>query len=166
MGYKLRPILPHSVQLEHVGPVLLCAVSPALSRCAHATSAGEMPHPRTIAGRRRDVTKIQRVSHYVATLAFSAIVRGALKLADVFRIALQHQAPSELQQLATAREERGVRDGGGKRGRSERNGAGRGLGEGFRDLAVGKRLALIILTCRVSGPGEVQGLLVVIPDAP
>ena len=46
------------------------------------------------AGRRRDVTKIQRVSHYVATLAFSAIVRGALKLADVFRIALQ--APSEL----------------------------------------------------------------------
>ena len=96
LGYKLRPILPHSVQLEHVGPVLLCAVSPALNRCAHATSAGEMPHPRTIAGRRRDVTKIQRVSHYVATLAFSAIVRGALKLADVFRIALQHQAPSEL----------------------------------------------------------------------
>jgi hypothetical protein len=35
-----------------------------------------------------------------------------------------------------AREERGVRDRGRKRGRSERNGGG---DEGFRDLAVGKR---------------------------
>jgi hypothetical protein len=30
---------------------------------------------------------------------------------------------------------------------------------------VGKRLGLIVLTCRVSGPGEVQGHLAVIPKA-